>query len=74
MGGGIGDQKAADQRVAAIGADVVLVAEGRDGEVDLRLAVLGLRLRGLDRPARITVLLSKLRRLRPPVLRDAAVP
>ncbi len=38
MGGRIGDQPAPDQAVAPVGADVVLVAERRDREVDLGVA------------------------------------
>jgi hypothetical protein len=64
MGRGVGDLGAADDPVPAIDGDVALVAEGRDRDVDLRLAVRGrLRLRELHRPARIGVFLARLRRL-----------
>lgn len=58
----------ADQAVGLVDADMVLVAEHRDGEIDGfrglgigALADLGLAV--LDRPARIAVLLSRLGRL-----------
>ena len=47
--------------MAAVDADVVLVAEGRHREVDPLRTVLGrLGLRPLDRPARVAVLLGEL--------------
>src|SRR3954451_24514953 len=53
---------------------MVLIAKGRDGEIDLRHAIL-LRLgfRVFDGPARVAVLLSELRGLVLPVLGDATV-
>jgi hypothetical protein len=75
MGGGVGDQPAADQPVAAIGADVVLVAELGDRQVDhRRLALARLRFGRLDGPARIAILLAELRRLVLPILRHPAFP
>ena len=60
---------AADQPVAAIGADGVLVAERGDREVDQRhLALAGLGFGRLHGPARIAVLLAELGRLGLPVL------
>jgi hypothetical protein len=41
MRGSVGDQPAADQPVAAIGTDVVLVAELGDRQVDHRRLALG---------------------------------
>ena len=56
-GGGIGGLPAPDQPIAPVDRDVVLVAEGRRGDIALELPVrTGLGLGELDRPARITVL------------------
>jgi hypothetical protein len=72
---GIGDPPAPDQTVAAIGADVILVAELGNRQVDhWRLTLARLRLGGLDRPAGIAVLLTELRRAVLPVLRHASFP
>ena len=57
----------------AINADVVLVAEGGDGEIDARSALLArFGLGVFDRPARIAVLLAQLGGLLCPFCRDAA--
>src|SRR5436305_10873878 len=64
----------ADQTMRTVDRDVVLIAKGRDGEIDLRHAIL-LRLgfRVFDDPARVAVLLSELRGLVLPVLGNATV-
>src|SRR4051812_5833149 len=57
-----------------IDRDVVLIAKGRDGEIDLRHAILfRLGFRVFDGPARVAVLLSELRGLVLPVLGNATV-
>jgi hypothetical protein len=67
---GVGHQPAADQPVPAVGADVVLVAVLRDREIDHRAPALArLGLGGLDRPARVAVLLAELGRPVLPALR-----
>ena len=73
IGGGIGRIPPADQPEAAIDRDVILIAEGRDGDIDVRRAVL-LRfgLAELDRPARIAVLVPELDRLTLPRRRHPA--
>jgi hypothetical protein len=54
----VGDQPAPDQAMAAVGADVVLIAESRDRQVDRLAAILErLGLGVLDRPACVPVLL-----------------
>ena len=60
--------------MGAVNRDMVLVAKGGDGEIDLRHAIL-LRLgfRVFDGPARVAVLLSELRGLVLPVLGNATV-
>ena len=56
----IGDRPAADQTVPSVNADVVLIAKGRDRKIDARRAVLAqLGLGVLDRPARVTVILTQ---------------
>lgn len=56
-----------------VDADVVLVAEGRDCQIDARRTIVGrLRLRPLHRPTRIAVLLRQLGGLVLPSLRNAA--
>ena len=59
--------------MAAIGGDVSLVAEGRNGDVD-RCRPVGARLslRELHSPARVAVLLTAPCRVLAPILRDAA--
>ena len=64
MAGRIGDPPATDQAVSPVDADVILVAKGRNREIDARCAVrarLGLGV--FDRPARVAVLLAQLGRL-----------
>ena len=62
-----------DQAVAAVDADVVLMAEGGDREIDARHAVLARPgLGGFDRPARLAVLLPRCGGLVRPLRRDAA--
>src|SRR3974390_138891 len=53
---------------------MILIAEGRNGDVDWWLGPVGplLRLRELDRPARVAVLLAEFSRLVLPFVRDAA--
>ena len=69
---GVGDVPAADQPIPAIDARVSLVSEGRDRNVQERLA---LRVRPglarLDRPTGVHVLLARLRRLIRPDLMSA---
>ena len=75
VGRGVGRVPAPDQPMLAIDRDMVLVAEGRDGDVDRRNRPVGPRL-GLaefDRPARVAVLVPELGRLRLPGLGDAPV-
>lgn len=57
----------------AVGRDVVLVAEGRDGNVDRRLGAVLLRLGlgKLDRPTRVAILVSEFDRPFLPSRRDA---
>ena len=65
VAGGVGGGPGADQPVAAVDADMVLVAEHRDGDVDALRAVrrrLGLGV--FHRPARVAVLLRQLGGLR----------
>src|SRR3974390_2394392 len=52
---------------------MILIAEGRNGDVDWWLGPVGplLRLRELDRPARVAVLLAEFSRLVLPFVRDA---
>ena len=72
VGRRVGDRPLADHTVAAVGRDMVLVAEGRDRQVHLRLAVrFGLGLGILHRPAGIAVLLAQLGRLARPVIGNA---
>ena len=71
---GVGHLPLADPPVPPVGADVVLVAELRDRQVDLRLAVLArFGLRVLDRPTRVPILLPELGGLALPILGDAAL-
>ena len=73
VAGRIRHRPGADQAVAAVDADVVLVAEGRHRKVDPGRAVIGrLGLGPLHRPAGIPILLGELGGLVLPVLRDAA--
>ena len=60
---GVGHQPLADQPVPAVGADVVLVAELGDRQIDHRRLTFAARrgLGRLDGPARIAVLLAELR-------------
>ena len=53
---------------------MVFIAEGRDGNVAQRRlpALIRLCLRELDRPAGVAILLTPLRRLVPPCLRNLA--
>jgi hypothetical protein len=70
---GVGHLPLADQPVPPVGADVVLVAEQRDRQVDLRSPVLARLGPGvLDRPTRVPILLPQLGRLLLPPLRHAA--
>src|SRR5215813_8799722 len=56
----------------SIDADVVLVAEGRDGQIDARPALCAwLGLGVFDRPARVAVLLAQLGGVVRPLSRDA---
>ncbi len=74
MGCGIGHQPFADQAMPTIGADVVLIPEGGDRQVDLLAAILErLGLRVLDGPSRVAILLPEPRRLFLPALGDAAL-
>src|SRR4029077_19507428 len=78
-GGRIVDPPAADQAMPAVDAEMVLVAEGGDREIDaagILLARLGLgvfdpRIKSGD-PARVAVRLAQLGRLVRPFRRDAA--
>src|SRR5215831_11559423 len=57
----------------SIDADVVLVAEGRDSQIDARPALFAwLGLGVFDRPARVAVLLAQLGGVVRPLRRDAA--
>src|SRR5215467_2142799 len=57
----------------SIDADVVLVAEGRDSQIDTRPAFFArLSLGVFDRPARVAVLLAQLGGVVRPLRRDAA--
>ena len=73
--GGVRHDLAADDPVLLVDADVGLVAEDRNGDVDQLPAVrLGLRLLVLDRPARVRVLLRRLgRRVRPDIARRSSL-
>ena len=76
MGGRAGDGEAADEAVLAVDRDVRLVAEHRDGDLDLGLRAVRLRrarLGPLQRPAGVAVLLRELLRLGRPRLRDPAL-
>lgn len=72
--GGVGDHKASDEAMRSVDADMVLVAEHRDGDLagPLALRALGRRLlaAGLNRPAPVAVDLPG-SRLRPSALRVA---
>src|ERR1700753_110790 len=71
MAGRVGDSPAPYKAVPAIDPDVVLIAEGRDREIDPRHAVrIRLGLGVFDRPARTAVLLAQLGRLVGPFRRD----
>jgi hypothetical protein len=75
MAGRIGRGPGTDQTVPAVDGDMVLVAEGRDREIDAGRALrarLGLGV--FDRPARVAVLLAKLGGLARPFRRNAALP
>ena len=74
IGGGVGRLPFADQAEAAVDRDMVLVAEGRDGDVDRRRGAVRplLRLGELHRPARVAILLAQLGGLVLPGLRNAA--
>src|SRR5690349_21575039 len=70
---GIGRRPAADQSVPTIDRDMVLVAERRDRDVDLRYAIFArLGLAELHRPACIAILLAQFRRTLRPLPRDAS--
>src|SRR5580700_2558997 len=69
----VGGGPAADQAMPAINADVVLVAEGRDREIDTgRTVFTRLGLGVFDRPACVAVLLPQLGRLVRPLCWNAA--
>jgi hypothetical protein len=59
VSGGMGRCPFPGQSMSTVDGDVVLVAEGGDGEIDPRREVLRqLRLRGFDGPARVAIFLS----------------
>ena len=74
MARGIGHRPGPDQAVLPVDRDVVLVAEGRDREVDRRHRSVRLRLRlgELHRPTRVTILLPQLGRRVLPARGDLA--
>jgi len=73
--GGVGRRPSADQAEAAIDRDVIFVTERWNGEIDRWQAPVPARLglRVFDRPARVAVLLGKLRWLVLPIVGDTAL-
>src|SRR6516164_10575277 len=74
IGGGVGRRPFADEAEAAVDRNVVLIAEHRDREIAGRRRAVLLRfgLGKLHRPARVTILLAQLGRLRLPILGNTA--
>ena len=73
VAGRVGHRPGADEPVTAVDADMALVAVDRRGDLHHQRAVgLSLAPPPLQGPAPVAVLLAQLRRVRRPVLRDAA--